>query len=282
MANEGTTVALVAGASRGVGRGVAEGLAEAAATVYVTARSARGSDTTEGRPETVEETAALVDELGGEGVAVRCDHTREEEVVALLERVAAERGRLDVLVNNVWGGYEGYDLAEWGLPFWEVPWGTWERMRRTALDAKLRTARHAAPLLMASAHGLLVNVSSPVGGEYRPTLPYWVVNHAVDRMTEAMAGDLEGRGVTALSLQPGFTRTERVMEAYEDAPERRAADRIDEVTHSPRYVGRAVAALAADTDVGRRAGKAWPVGVLAEEYGFTDVDGRRPQWPPEE
>lgn len=281
MAELEDVVALVAGASRGVGRGVAEGLAEMGATVYVTARSAEGSATAD-RPETIEETAAIVEELGGEAIAVRCDHAVDEEVTALFDRVREERGRLDVLVNNVWGGYESYDSAEWSLPFWEVPWSSWEKMRSTALDAKLRTARAAAPLLMESGRGTLVNVSSPVGEEYSPTLPYWVVNHAVDRMTEAMAGDLEGSSVTDVSLQPGFTRTERVMEAYADQPERRAADRIDEITHSPRFVGRAVAALASDPEVGERAGKVWPVGVLANAYGFTDVDGRRPQWPPEE
>lgn len=274
-------VTLVAGASRGVGRGVAEGLGEAGAVVYVTARSSCEA-TTEDRPETVEETAALVDARGGEGIPVRCDHEADTEVAALFDRIREERGRLDVLVNNVWGGYEGYDLAEWGRPFWEVSWSTWERMRATGLDAKLRTARAAAPLLLESDRGLLVNVSSPVGETYRPILPYWVVNHAVDRMTEAMAADLAGRGVSALSVQPGFTRTERVMEAYADEPERREADRIDTVTHSPRYVGRAVAALAADRQVAERAGQAWPVGVLATEYGFSDVDGRQPQWPPPE
>lgn len=275
-------VALVAGASRGVGRGIAEGLGEAGATVYVTARSTRGGSTTEGRPETIEETAGRVEDLGGEGIAVRCDHTRDQEVAALFARVRDERGRLDLLVNNVWGGYEAYDREKWGLPFWDLPWEWWERMARTGLDAKFRTARHAAPLLLESGGALLVNVSSPVGEEYTGPLAYWVVNHAVDRMTEAMAGDLGKHGAAAVSVHPGFTLTERVDEAYADEPERRKADRIDEVTHSPRYIGRAVVALAADPDVMERTGKAFPVGVLAREYGFTDVDGRQPQWPPEE
>lgn len=276
------TVAVVAGASRGVGRGIAEGLGEAGATVYVTARSTGEGSTTEDRPETIEETAGLVDRLGGEGIPVRCDHTLEDDVAALFARVRAERGHVAVLVNNVWGGYERYDQAEWALPFWELPWERWELMAGAGLEAKLRTAGHAAPLLLASDGALLVNVSSPVGEEYIGQLVYYVVNHAVDRMTVAMAGDFEDHGVAVVSVQPGFTRTERVEEAYADEPEKREADRIDEVTHSPRYVGRAVAALAADPGRMERTGGVLPVGEVALDYGFTDVDGRRPQWPPPE
>lgn len=282
MASLKDTIAVVAGASRGAGRGIALALGEAGATVYVTARSTREGPTTEDREETIEGTAERVDRLGGEGVPVRCDHTRVDDVAALFDRVGEERGRVDVLVNNVWGGYERYDRAEWALPFWKLPWKRWELMARVGLEAKLRTARHAAPLLLESDRGLLANVSSPVGAEYVGQLFYHVVNHAVDTMTIAMAGDLEEHGVAAVSIQPGFTRTERVLEAYEEEPEKREADRIDEVTHSPRYVGRAVTALATDPDRMERTGGVFPVGELALAYGFTDVDGRRPQWPPPE
>lgn len=274
-------VALVAGASRGVGLGVAEGLGEAGAIVYVTGRSARGGPTPDGMPGTVEATAERVAELGGDGVAVRCDHLVDDEVEALVDRIEAERGRLDVLVNNVWGGYEGYDADEWRRPFWELPAERWRLMVETGLGAKYRTARGAAPLLLGSDQGLVVNVSSPVGDAYDGHLLYWVVNHAVDRMTRAMAEDLRPHGVAAVSVQPGFTRTERVEAAYKERPDREAAmAELDEATHSPRYVGRAVAALAADPGVLDRTGEVLAVGVLALAYGFTDVDGRQPQWPP--
>ncbi|HUP21227.1 MAG TPA: SDR family NAD(P)-dependent oxidoreductase, partial [Gemmatimonadota bacterium] len=282
-------ICLVAGASRGVGRGIAEGLGEAGATVYVTGRTTRRRGRLrgrrraahEGRPETIEETAERVTELGGEGIAVACDHTVETEVVALLKRIEREQGRLDVLANNVWGGYERHDEAAWEAPFWEIPIERWDLMMRTGLEGKWRTARLAAPLLLRSRSGLLVNVSSPVGTPYRSHLPYYVVNHAVDRMTEAMAGDFRRHGVVVVSLQPGFTRTERVEEVYAADPVARKKDRVDETSHSPRYVGRAVAALAAAPPM-ERSGQVWAVGVLAREYGFTDVDGRRPMWPPAE
>lgn len=275
-------VCLVAGASRGVGRGIAEGLGEAGAVVYVTGRSTRRGPRTEGRPETVEETAERVKALGGEGVAVSCDHMVEAEVAALVARIERERGRLDVLANNVWGGYERYDDVGWGTPFWEIPPERWDLMVGTGVEGKWRTARLAAPLLLRSERGLLVNVSSPVGTPYRGHLPYYVANHAVDRMTEAMAGDFRRHGVAVVSLQPGFTRTERVEEAYAADPAGRRKDQVDQTAHTPRYAGRAVVALARDPRVMERSGGIWPVGVLAREYGFTDLDGRQPQWPPEE
>ncbi|MFC7227134.1 SDR family NAD(P)-dependent oxidoreductase [Salinirubellus salinus] len=260
------TVALVSGASRGVGRGIAHELGAAGATVYVTGRST-GEDRTDGLPGTVDGTAALVTDAGGEGVAVVCDHTDDAAVTALFERLGAERGRLDLLVNNVWGGYEGYDDT-FDAPFWEQPRERFDAMFDAGVRAAYVASQQAAPLLFESDRALLVNVSAGDGARYRGQVAYDTAKTAVDRMAKGMAHELREPGVAALVVYPGFTRTERVLAAT-------GGERPDG-SESTRYVGRAVASLAGDASILERTGGIYRTGALAREYGFTDVDGSRP------
>lgn len=263
------TVAVVTGASRGVGRGVAVALGAAGATVYVTGRSV-ADDTTEDLPGTITETAAAVTAAGGEGVAVRCDHTVDADVDALFERILRERDRVDLLVNNVWGGYEGYDDG-FSDPFWLQPVARWDAMFDAGVRAYFTASRLAARAMVERGTGLVVTVSSGHGGRYRGSLPYDVAKTATERLGRAMAHELRSAGVASVVVQPGFTRTERVVRAFAEEGESPPPE-----THSPAFVGRAVVALAADPDVLTRSGAVSRVAVLAREYGFTDTDGSRP------
>ncbi|MFC6836628.1 SDR family oxidoreductase [Halomarina ordinaria] len=266
-------VAVVTGASRNAGRGIAVELGAAGATVYVTGRSAGDHVATDLGTGTVDETARLVDEAGGEGVAVRCDHTDDGQVAALFERVAAERGGLDLLVNNVWGGYEGYDEEPFDAPFWEQPMDRYDRMFDAGVRAHFTASAHAAPLLGAGA--LVVNTTAWDRDRYLGAVPYDVAKHAVTRMVYGMALDLRERGVTVLALAPGWMRTEYLREQYgvDDATAHEHPDLAR--TESTRYVGRAVVALATDPDVAEKSGEVLQTGALAGEYDFVDVDGRR-------
>jgi NAD(P)-dependent dehydrogenase (short-subunit alcohol dehydrogenase family) len=274
-------VALVAGATRGAGRGMAAMLGAAGATVYCTGRSGAGQTSPMNRPETIEETAALVDEHGGRGVAVRVDHTREEEVIALVARIEAEHGRLDVLVNDIWGGDA---MTDWGAKFWKLDIATVRALVEQAVMSHLITTRHAAPLMVAQGRGLIVEVTDGHHEGYRGQLLYDLVKSSVTRMAYAMAWDLRGTGVTALALSPGFLRSEAVLGHFgvTEANWRDgiARDPFFAESETPFFVGRAVAALAADPDVQRKAGLVLFAADLAEEYGFTDVDGRRPAFYP--
>ena len=274
-------VALVAGATRGAGRGIACELGAAGAVVYCTGRTGAGQASPMGRPETIEETAALVGGHGGEGVAVRTDHTREEEVAALIARIEAERGRLDILVNDVWGGDP---MIDWSVKFWQLDIGQVRALVEQAVISHLLTARHAAPLMLRQGSGLIVEVSDGHHAGYRGHLLYDLVKSTVNRLGYAMAWDLHGTGVTALALCPGFLRSEAVLDHFgvSEANWRDAVakDPFFAESESPFFVGRAVAALAADPDLHRQAGQVLFAADLAEVYGFTDVDGRRPAFHP--
>ena len=261
-------VALVTGASRGVGRGIAHELGVAGATVYVTGRSVSGNATTEDLGGDVNGAAALVTHAGGVGISVRCDHTRDDDVDALFERIGREQGRLDILVNNVWGGYERFGDADFVAPFWEQPMWRWDLMFAAGARAHYTASRLAAPLMIPQGRGLIVSISSGDDGKYRGQVMYDTAKAAVDRMAFGMAQELMPHGIAALALYPGLTRTERV-ERFASAAELANSE-------SPRYAGRAVVALATDTDVMRRSGGAYKTGELAREYGFTDVDGTQP------
>lgn len=264
-------VAVVTGASRGAGRAIARVLGGAGATVYVTGRSVRGEETTEGLPGTVEDTAGEVTAAGGKGVAVRCDHTVDDEVEALFERVQSERSRLDLLVNNVWGGYEGYSGAEFDAPFWKQPLWRWEAMFTAGVRAHLAASRLAAPLMIERRRGLIVSTVAWAFDRYLGSVPYDTAKAAIIRMMFGMSQDLRPHGVAAVALAPGFMRTERVLAAHE-------ADPFDlSGTESPEYLGRAVAALAADDAVLEKSGELLTAGGLAREYGFRDVDGSQPE-----
>jgi NAD(P)-dependent dehydrogenase (short-subunit alcohol dehydrogenase family) len=261
------TVAVVTGASRGVGKGIALALGDAGATVYVTGRSEEGR-TTEGLPGTVCDTADAVTQRGGHRVPVRCDHTADAEVKALFARVTQEQGRLDLLVNNVWGGYEQFDWSHFGAPFWQQPLGHWSGMFECGVRAHLAASGLAVPLMLANRRGLIVHTTAWDRDKYLGNLFYDVAKAAVNRMALSMARELQAHHVAVVALAPGFVGTERVRAAFA------AAGRAPANLESPE----AVVALAADADVMAKSGRVLTVGQLAAEYGFTDVDGR--QWPP--
>jgi NAD(P)-dependent dehydrogenase (short-subunit alcohol dehydrogenase family) len=270
----------VAGATRGAGRGIARELGAAGAIVYATGRSTRAGRSPMGRPETIEETAEMVSAEGGVGIAVRVDHTRPGEVAALFRRVAEEQdGRLDLLVNDVWGGDP---LTEWGKPFWQHSLAKGLRMQRLAVTTHLITSWHAAPQLVARGRGLVVEVTDGVGPRYRGSLFYDLAKSSALRLALAQAEELRPHGVAAVALTPGFLRSEAVLdhfgvreESWRDAV---ARDPHFAQSETPRYIGRAVAALASDPGVMARSGRGFTTGELAREYGFTDVDGSQPDW----
>ena len=273
-------VALVAGGTRGAGRGIAIELGAAGATVYVTGRSTRAQASEMGRQETIEETAELVDAAGGEGIAVRVDHSRPEEVAALIERIGKEQdGRLDVLVNDIWGGDP---LTEW-TAFWKHSLDNGLRLLDTAVRTHVVTSWHAAPLMLARGSGLIVEVTDGHTEGYRGSLFYDLAKASAIRLALAQGEDLREHGVAAVAVSPGFLRSEAVLDHFgvteENWRDAVARDRHFAASETPRFVGRAVAALAGDPDVMKRSGRAFASGELAEEYGFDDVDGTRPNWP---
>ena len=261
-------IALVTGASRGIGRGIAQELGIAGATVYVTGRSVSDDSTTEDLGGSVNSTAELVTQSGGAGISVQCDHTRDDAVLALFERIRREQGRLDILVNNVWGGYEDFAAANFVAPFWEQPMWRWELMFDAGVRAHFTASRLAASLMIPRKQGLIVNISSGDEGKFRGQVMYDIAKEAVDRMAFGMALELRQHGIAALAIYPGLTRTERVMR-YASAEELGTSE-------SPRYAGRAIVALATDTEVMQRSGGAYKTGELALEYGFKDTDGTQP------
>ena len=272
-------VAVVAGATRGAGRGIARMLGAAGATVYCTGRSVRGRPATAGRPETIEETAEMVTAAGGRGIAVRTDHTVEDEVERLFARIRDERDRLDVLVNDIWGGDA---LTEWGSPFWKLSTAQGLKLLERAVHSHIITSRHAAPLMVERNAGLIVEVTDGDTFGYRGNLFYDLAKNAVVRLAYAMAADLHAHRVTALAITPGFLRSEAVLDSlgvseanWRDAVEK---DPYFAESETPCFVGRAIAALAADPDVAKKRGGLFSSWALAKEYGFTDLDGRRPDW----
>ncbi len=274
-------VALVAGATRGAGRGIAVELGAAGTTVYVTGRTTRQQQSEYRRPETIEETAELVTAAGGKGIAIQADHLVSEEVAAFVQRIRTEQGRLDILVNDIWGG-ENY--VEWNKPVWEHDLAKGLRMLHLAIDTHLITAHHALPLLIENPGGLLVEVTDGTAeynaDHYRLSPFYDLAKVAVNRMGWAHAKDLAPHGATAISLTPGWLRSEIMLETF-GVREENWRDATAKVPHfviseTPRFVGRAVAALAADPDRARWNGQSLSSGSLAKEYGFTDIDGSRP------
>jgi NAD(P)-dependent dehydrogenase (short-subunit alcohol dehydrogenase family) len=275
-------VALVAGATRGAGRGTAVALGEAGATVYCTGRTTRERRSEYGRPETIEETAELVTAAGGDGVAVAVDHLEADEVEALVRRIDGERGRLDVLVNDIWGAEH---LFEWDAPVWEHDLQKGLRMLRLAIDTHLITSHFALPLLIRRPGGLVVEMTDGTreynAERYRLSAFYDLAKTSVLRLAFAQGQELARHGCTAVALTPGWMRSEMMLENYGVTEEnwRDAAARNPHfvaISETPRFVGRAVAALAADPDVHRRNGGSFSSGGLAREYGFTDIDGSQP------
>ncbi|MGY0005046.1 SDR family oxidoreductase [Micromonospora sp. I033] len=276
-------IALVAGATRGAGRQIAVQLGAAGATVYVTGRSTRERRSEMGRPETIEETAELVTAAGGTGIAVAVDHLDPEQVRRLVARIDAEQGRLDVLVNDVWGGDP---LITWDRPVWEQPLDAGFRMLRLAVDTHIVTSHVALPLLIRNPGGLVVEIGDGTkeynDTEYRVSLFYDLAKVSVNRLAFSQAHELAPHGCTAVALSPGWLRSEAMLEHY-DVTEANWRDAAAGQPHfvmseTPAFVGRAVAALAADPDRARWNGKSVDSGGLAQVYGFTDLDGSRPHW----
>ncbi len=287
-------IALVAGATRGAGRGIAVALGELGATVICTGRSgqgrrdpglegaeaapgARSPFALEGRPETIEESAALVDAAGGRGIARRVDHTDEAQVAALAAEVGAEHGRLDILVNDIWGGDA---LVDWERAPWDQPIDKGRLMLDRGLMSHVITCRHAIPLLKRSDRGLIVEITDGDSMAWRGSLFYDLTKTAVIRLAFGLSEALREDGIAAVALTPGFLRSEVLLDFFEvdDATWREAADPHFAFSESPRFVGRALAALAADPDLMARSGKTLSSWGLARDYGLVDLDGQRPDW----
>jgi NAD(P)-dependent dehydrogenase (short-subunit alcohol dehydrogenase family) len=273
-------VALVAGGTRGGGRGIAVELGAAGATVYVTGRSSAAGRSELNRPETIEQTADAVSAAGGRGIPVRTDHSRPAEVRGLIDRIAAEQdGRLDLLVNGVWGGDQ---LTDWERPLWEQDVDAGLRLLRQAVDTHIITSRFALPLLVARNHGLVVEVTDGNTARYRGTFFYDLAKSSVIRLAVAQAAELKPHGVAAVAITPGFLRSEEMLERFgvTEATWRdgAAADPDFAYSETPAYLGRAVAALAADPEIMAKTGRALATWGLYREYGFTDADGSQPDW----
>ena len=274
-------VALVAGATRGGGRGIATELGAAGATVYVTGRTTRQQQSDYGRPETIEETAEIVTSLGGKGIPAQVDHLQPAQVQALVERIRSEQGRLDILINDVWGGEL---LFEWNKPVWEHNLENGLKLLHLGVDTHLITAHYALPLMIEKPGGLLVEVTDGTAEynaeNYRLSPFYDLAKVSANRMAWAHAKDLSPHGATAVSITPGWMRSEMMLEHFEvgednwqDATKNQPHFVISE---TPRFVGRAIAALAADPDKARWNGQSLSSGGLAQVYGFSDLDGSRP------
>jgi NAD(P)-dependent dehydrogenase (short-subunit alcohol dehydrogenase family) len=290
-------IALVAGATRGAGRGIAIALGEAGATVYCTGRSSRRSATARpaakpGVSETIEETAELVTAAGGSGIAVRVDHTVPAEVKKLVAEIKRRHKHLDILVNDIWGGDA---LTEFGKPFWKVNLENGLQMLKQAVHSHIITSHYAAPLMLGRSGAIIFEITDGDAFYYRGNIFYDLVKISVIRLAFAMSRELRKRDIASVALTPGFLRSERVLEHFgvteanwKEAGKRKNAnvnskDQNDApqdfmASESPRYIGRAVLALAADPDVTKKSGRVFSSWALAREYGFTDLDGTQPDW----
>lgn len=274
-------VALVAGATRGAGRGIAIELGAAGATVYVTGRTTRTQRSEYNRPETIEETAELVNHAGGHGIAVQVDHLDADQVQALIARIEKEQGRLDILVNDVWGAEH---LAQWDVPVWEHSLERGFRLLRLAIDTHIITSHFALPLLIRNKNGLVIEITDGTAEynnkNYRISLFYDLAKTSVIRMAQSLAHELSPHQCTAVALTPGWMRSEIMLDHF-GVKEENWRDAVVKEPHfiiseSPRYIGRAVAALAGDPEVARWNGHSVSSGKLAQEYGFYDLDGSQP------
>ncbi|WP_184539776.1 SDR family oxidoreductase [Micromonospora polyrhachis] len=274
-------VALVAGATRGAGRQIAVQLGAAGATVYATGRSTREQRSEMDRPETIEETAELVTAAGGVGIAVPVDHLVPEQVRALVERIDAEQGRLDVLVNDIWGADP---LITWHKPVWEQPLEAGFRTLRLAIDTHIITSHYALPLLIRNPGGLVVEMGDGTteynATNYRLSVFYDLAKTSVNRLAYSQAQELREHGATAVALTPGWIRSELMLDLFGVTEENWRDATVNEphfvISESPAFVGRAVAALAADPDKARWSGQSLSSAQLAKVYGFTDLDGSQP------
>jgi NAD(P)-dependent dehydrogenase (short-subunit alcohol dehydrogenase family) len=273
-------IALVTGGTRGAGRAIAVELGSVGATVYVTGRTTREARSPVDRPETIEDTADLVTAAGGNGIAVRCDHMVPADVDALVEQIGREQGgRLDVLVDDTWGGEQWIEFK----PIWELDLDKGLKMVRNGLETHLITLNKVLPLLVRRKQGLVIELTDgddAANERYRGAMFYDLVKVAITRMGKMLAEEVGPHGVTSVALTPGFLRSEQMLEHFgvteETWRDGIAQDKWFAISETPHYVGRAVAALATDPDVARWSGRSLSSGLLAQAYGFTDLDGSRP------
>lgn len=263
-------VALVTGGSRGAGRGIAAELGKAGAIVYVTGRSVRGASTNNW-PGTVDDTVSEIKAAGGIAIAIQCDHTKDAETEAVISQIRKEQGKLDILINNVWGAH---DLGVDGKPFWELSLENWDTMFTAGVRAQLATNHFAIPLLLENKQALIVHTTFWDHGKYTGQFYYDLAKNALVRMAYGLSIELKEDNIAVLAVSPGFMRTELVLKYHgSDEAHWQEADDLQQ-TETPYYVGRGIASLAADQNVMEKSGLVFRAGELAKEYGFTDIDGR--------
>ena len=269
-------VVLVTGASRGIGKGVAHALGAAGATVYVTGRTDHPTNATVPLPGTIHETAALVTQAGGVGIALRCDHQDDAQVHSVFEHIHAAHGHLDLLVNNAWAGYQAKQRSKkngFHTPFWKLAPTFWDTMFTVGVRSHYVASVYAAAAMVQQQSGLIVHISAPVGEQYRDNVAYGVSKAAVNRMAADMAHELQPHQIAVVALCPDGVATEMIM-----AKRKRQA--LEKWMETPLFVGRAVVALASDPQIITKTGRVYRTRAVAQEYGFTDVDGHQPKWEP--
>jgi dehydrogenase/reductase SDR family member 1 len=269
-------IALVTGASRGIGKGVAQALGAAGATVYVTGRTEHPSNAAVPLPGTIHETAALVTQAGGTGIAVRCDHSDDGQVRAVFDRIQTEQGRLDLLVNNAWTGYQAKQRSKksgFRTSFWKLPPAFWDTMFTVGVRSHYVASGYAAAMMVQQQSGLIVHLTAMAGEGYSENVVYGVSKAAVNRMAADMAHELQPYQVTVVALCPDIVATEMLMAG-------RKSQALEKWMETPLFVGRAVVALASDPQLSSKTGKVYRTRALAREYGFIDVDGHQPKWEP--
>jgi len=269
-------VTLVTGASRGIGKGVAHALGEAGATVYITGRTEDLSHATVPLPGTIHETAALVTQAGGLGIAVRCDHSDDDQVRAVFERIQTEQGRLDLLINNAWSGYQAKQRSKksgFHTAFWKLPPTFWDTMFTVGVRSHYVASGYAAARMVQQESGLIVHLTAAAGEKYAENVAYGVSKAAVNRMVADMAHELQPYQVSVVGLCPDIVATEMLMKG-------RKGQGLAKWMESPLFVGRAVVALVSDPQIRAKTGRVYRTRALAQEYGFTDIEGHRPKWEP--
>jgi dehydrogenase/reductase SDR family member 1 len=272
MTNLTGKIALVTGASRGIGKGVAIALGEAGATVYVTGRTEGHDTATVPLPGTIHETAALVTEAGGRGIALQCDHADDAQVEAVFARIQAEHGQLDLLVNNAWAGYQAKQRSSksgFHTAFWKMPPSFYDSMHTVGVRSTYAASVFAARMMVSQQSGLIVHISAPAGGGYAENVAYGVSKAAVDRMAADMSHELRDQQVAVISLWPGIVATEMIMAKRKD-------QRLAPYMESPIFVGRAVVGLMGDPNLAGKSGRILVTRDLAAEYGFSDINSHTP------
>lgn len=266
-------VAVVTGASRGIGKGIAQALGAAGATVYITGRTERAEEASVPLPGTIHETARAVTELGGVGIAVRCDHSNDDDVAALFAQITREQGRVDILVNNAWSGYQAMQRGDSGFQtaFWKMPPNFWDTMHTVGVRSHYVASVFAARIMVAQKSGLIANISYMAGAKYMSNVAYGVAKAAVDRMAKDMAYELRKSNVAVVSIWPNTVKTEMLLHRLE------GRTGTFPYVESPQFVGRGIVALANDPDLMTKTGQIFGTRELALEYDFADIDGTKPK-----